>query len=1045
MVQQLVVPQPLQRALDNFELRADLEKFLNQSAHILRDNKLPFFPDFTDHGIEHVQQVLIDQISLLEPVVCERLLLTSGDAFLIVVGTILHDLGMHLTGDALRHLLQKSGHQRTPGLRFETSEDDFGVDASWKTLWNAFLLEAQRWTPIRRSDALGKVHHWPSKQEWEQLTSEDSVGFAEMAKRYSRITGEFLRRHHARIAYEIAVDGYPGVSGDDFMVLSKLPGCIGELAGFVARSHHYAIRQATRFVNERLGRLRGPYDSRPVVAMSLLRLSDYLQLDSSRAPTILLRTRNPSSPVSVQEWQKHAVFFPVSFVGRENGLLFFGVRAMPTYGIFVACKRLLQGLQMELDECHATLREQHPKSDRSPDVWLSFSRVESDLSMPAFVRALPYEADENYISVDPQILYQLVQPLYGSRPEFGVRELLQNAIDAVRERNHVDVDGARHLSEEGCPRVIVEFTKRKDEDWEITVKDTGVGMTPRTIRQFFLRAGASFRHSQEWSQRYNRSDGTSAVLRTGQFGIGVFAGFLLGPKLEVTTRHYSESTAKQFTFTQDSSLIELRKLADDYMDVGTSIRITILPDVAGLLELDAPVTNKRLGWDWFVGTDILVERRVTRDGVTHEIPSERDAGDCWRSVEGPEGFGILRWSPKPLRAEVGINGIRIGDVITNPANIETHGCASLIQNALLQWPLVDTCHVLSLPPAVHFEDPNTLISLAMDRKSLAGELPKIVADRICEDVELDFVAFCLAFAPSRTPQREPRAYFNYYPLATNKKWFFLQPETSISNVNSHLMSWASLGSSVFPYLPGIVQQMSPKFVAWFGAGKQSDTEVPAKLPPALGPRRTLFCAVRDSAAVFDIKLKRMGHQLPTWNFGQEKKSHLPFACHLVWQLARGESPEFGELVDGFVIVSGLPERFMQTLQTMGVSLDSLVVRVRQQTLIVESRRGVIRKMGFQQVVDDMTRITRAELFEAGLDSEPACPIFGALRPKGSAAAQSVQIHDRTSELWIEAVGTQGLPLDSRKRADIMKRIATNHPKLHSYYEQWMVTKNKANQ
>jgi hypothetical protein len=516
--------------------------------------------------------------------------------------------------------------------------------------------------------------------------SADPTAFAEMAQRYSRLTGEFLRRHHARIAYEIAVDGYPGLSDKDFMVLSTLPGCIGELAGFVARSHHYSIRQATRFVNDRLGRLRGPYDSRPVVAMTLLRISDYLQLDSSRAPTILLRTRNPRSPVSVQEWQKHAVFFPVSFVGRENGLLFFGVRALPTYEIYVACNRLLQGLQMELDECHATLREQHPRTDRSPDVWLSFSRVDSDLSMPAFVRSLPYETDENYISVDPQILYQLVQPLYGRRPEFGVRELLQNAIDAVRERNHVDVEGVRRLNLKGCPHVVVEFAQRQDGEWEIIVQDTGVGMTPRTIRQFFLRAGASFRHSQEWSQRFNRSDGTSAVLRTGQFGIGVFAGFLLGTKLEVTTRHYSENVATQFAFTQDSTLIEFKKLNADYTEIGTSIRITLPADVARILELDAPVENKRLGWDWFVGADVVVVRRITRDGVTHEIPSERQAGDCWRAVEGPDGYGMLWWSPKPLRVEVGVNGIRIGDVTTNPGNVETHGCASIIQNAHVQWP-----------------------------------------------------------------------------------------------------------------------------------------------------------------------------------------------------------------------------------------------------------------------------------------------------------------------------------------------------------------------
>ena len=35
---------------------------------------------------------------------------------------------------------------------------------------------------------------------------------------------------------------------------------------------------------------------------------------------------------------------------------------------------------------------------------------------------------------DSRLLTLLVEPLYGAKPEFGIRELLQNAIDAVRER-----------------------------------------------------------------------------------------------------------------------------------------------------------------------------------------------------------------------------------------------------------------------------------------------------------------------------------------------------------------------------------------------------------------------------------------------------------------------------------------------------------------------------------------------------------------------------------------------------------------------------------
>jgi HSP90 family molecular chaperone len=47
--------------------------------------------------------------------------------------------------------------------------------------------------------------------------------------------------------------------------------------------------------------------------------------------------------------------------------------------------------------------------------------------------------DEYTLSVGgPEVLKLFVEPPYGSRPEYGVRELIQNSVDAVRERRAME-------------------------------------------------------------------------------------------------------------------------------------------------------------------------------------------------------------------------------------------------------------------------------------------------------------------------------------------------------------------------------------------------------------------------------------------------------------------------------------------------------------------------------------------------------------------------------------------------------------------------------
>jgi molecular chaperone HtpG len=69
----------------------------------------------------------------------------------------------------------------------------------------------------------------------------------------------------------------------------------------------------------------------------------------------------------------------------------------------------------------------------------------------------------------------------------------------------------------------------------------------------------------------------SRVLRSGRFGVGALAAFLLGIEIHVSTRHVTASKGISFITKLDLNPVELRY--DASIPVGTSIRVKLTPQV----------------------------------------------------------------------------------------------------------------------------------------------------------------------------------------------------------------------------------------------------------------------------------------------------------------------------------------------------------------------------------------------------------------------------------------------------------------------------------
>ena len=131
---------------------------------------------------------------------------------------------------------------------------------------------------------------------------------------------------------------------------------------------------------------------------------------------------------------------------------------------------------------------------------------------------------EHRFQVDLRGVIDLLSNHLYSSPQVFIRELLQNAVDALQERQSVEPGF------EG--RVEVEVIE--SDPPRIRVQDNGVGLTEAEIHEFVATIGKSI-----------KSDSVEANRRNflGQFGIGLLSCFLVSDRIVVRSRSTRDGSA----------------------------------------------------------------------------------------------------------------------------------------------------------------------------------------------------------------------------------------------------------------------------------------------------------------------------------------------------------------------------------------------------------------------------------------------------------------------------------------------------------------------
>lgn len=268
----------------------------------------------------------------------------------------------------------------------------------------------------------------------------------------------------------------------------------------------------------------------------LLRIGDALDIDDRRAPYLLYKLLNPQGQSDI-EWKKHIPitnYNKINKVGDYYEISFSGECREP---------EVYRNIMEYIDWINEDLKKIITISNTFPTPYQLNIR-------PTIKRCIiphGFSSDLLKFKLDYNSIIKLLmgEKIYGNKRD-GLRELLQNSIDAVKLMNNIYVDTAEYGTNAYFPEIRV-IVKKSNNSFEI--RDNGTGMSQEILERYFFNIGNSYYTSEEFSE-YNYK-----YEPIGHFGIGFLACFMLSSNVKLETKYYKDRDALQLIFNKNSPYI----------------------------------------------------------------------------------------------------------------------------------------------------------------------------------------------------------------------------------------------------------------------------------------------------------------------------------------------------------------------------------------------------------------------------------------------------------------------------------------------------------
>ena len=324
---------------------------------------------------------------------------------------------------------------------------------------------------------------------------------------------------------------------------------------------------------------------------AILRMADVLEFDPERTPQVVLMHRSPGSHSEVYWYKDHEISLALE---RGSWSIAMQARTRDAW-THRAVQETADGVDHELENC-ATMERQN--------AFLRGKKIEGDnyylWPWPARVARTIEPLPDTFVAIDgafrpnaERILALLAGTQLYRTPLAAIRELLQNAFDAIKEQMAYEMlqDNDPRDQRVWEARALLHHVKLVLEEndcgelW-LSCSDTGIGMTRRVVEKYLLVSGSQSRPEVLELGREIAARGIN-LERSGEFGIGVLSYFMLADQMVIETRAApgiepdQENHGWRFVTEGLNSIGELRAMART--NRGTLVRLRIKDEVKNLI------------------------------------------------------------------------------------------------------------------------------------------------------------------------------------------------------------------------------------------------------------------------------------------------------------------------------------------------------------------------------------------------------------------------------------------------------------------------------
>ncbi|MEP3198783.1 MAG: ATP-binding protein [Lentilitoribacter sp.] len=488
------------------DIRRNVEQILSQFG------KDGLFSEYTPHDMSHIDDMLLTATWIIPENTKE--IMTSGDWLMLVLCIYFHDMGLVVTKDEFSNR-KKTGfptfckeilYADSDGSDYKAKVDSLEETEKEKFLYQEFVrhnhpVRVKTWIEGKKSDLYGYC-----KSQVEIISNL----LAPLSAEFRTSLGQVCESHGL----------------DDLEDCKK-------------------YFQNAPFGNNPQETVNKQYIS------ALLRTIDLIQITSRRAPSSLYRLIDPVDPISQQEWAKQNKVRTVRaqipldsdgipapkqqsdtieiFANFDEEIGFFGLNSYIRYAT------------EQLKETHAILeRTKHTSPKPYSFPWKNID--DSNIMVEGFEQEpFGFEIDQE------KILDLLTGHTLYNNSNVVIRELTQNAVDAVRLQNHE--------SGEKNGKVHVHWNTDKSR---LTIRDNGTGMTQEVIENNLLKVGSSRYQSSKFKEKYPDFNPIS------RFGIGVLTAFMVADTVEIKTICPAEELARSISLRSVHGKYLIKLIEKDY-------------------------------------------------------------------------------------------------------------------------------------------------------------------------------------------------------------------------------------------------------------------------------------------------------------------------------------------------------------------------------------------------------------------------------------------------------------------------------------------------